>query len=375
MIRCLLLAAALLTTLPAAAARPSADAAPAAVTARLQEVIERFLAANPTAPGVSACVICPRLGLDWSGAAGHTARATDEPLTPRHTFRIASNTKSYVSAAVLRLAELGRLTLDDPLARYLTDEERTLLTADSYDLDAITIRHVLNHTSGLDEHSGDDRYAATILADPRHVWTRDEQVHRCVEWRDPVGAPGERYKYSDTGYVLLGGIIERLTGRNLGQAVHELVDYDRLGLRSTWWEINEIPPPGAGPRAHQYFGDRDTYDWNPTFDLYGGGGLITDVRDLGRFMRLLLKGRVLHDEASLAAMTGDGTPPYRLGLMCMELDGRMAWGHQGFWNTFAFHVPSLDLTVSGCVLDHHASNGRVLAAELVAAVAGARDPG
>ncbi len=368
MIRCLLLAAVLLASLPAAAATPSVDAAPAALTARLQQVIETFLAANPTAPGVCAGVICPRLGLDWYGAAGHSARDSAEPLTPRHTFRIASNTKTYVATAILRLAEQGRLSLDDPLGRHLTDEERTLLTNDGYDLDAITLRHVLSHTSGLDEHAGDDRYAATILADPQHTWTRDEQVRRCVEWRDPVGAPGERYKYSDTGYVLLGGIIEHLTDRNLGQAVHELVDYDRLGLHSTWWEINETPPPGAAPRAHQYFGDRDTYDWNPTLDLYGGGGLITDVRDLGQFMRLLLKGRVLHDEATLSAMTGEGTPPYRLGLMCVELDGRMAWGHQGFWNTFAFHVPSLDLTVAGCVLDHHATNGRVLAAELVAAV-------
>jgi D-alanyl-D-alanine carboxypeptidase len=131
--------------------------------------------------------------------------------------------------------------------------------------------------------------------------------------------------------------------------------------------VNEPTPPAAGPRAHQYFGDRDTYDWNPSLDLYGGGGMLTDVHDLARFMRLLLKGQVLREEASLAAMTGDGTPPYRLGLMCMEPDGKMAWGHQGFWNTFAFHVPSMDLTVSGCVLDHHATNGRVLAANLVAA--------
>ena len=368
MIRCLVLAAALLGALPLSATTSSADVTPTALPTRLQQVLEGFLAANPTAPGVSASVVCPRLGLDWSGAAGHAGRDTDEPLTPRHTFRIASNTKTYVAAAVLRLAEQGRLTLDDPLGRHLTDEERTLLTADGYDLNAITLRHVLSHTSGLDEHAGDDRYAAAILADPQHAWTRDEQVRRCVEWRDPVGAPGERYKYSDTGYVLLGGIIERLSNRNLGQAVHDLVDYDRLGLRSTWWEVNETPPPGVGPRAHQYFGDNDTYDWNPSLDLYGGGGLITDVRDLARFMRMLLKGRVLRDEASLAAMTGDGTPPYRLGLMCVELDERMAWGHQGFWNTFVFHVPSLDLTVAGCVLDHHATNGRVLAEELVAAV-------
>jgi D-alanyl-D-alanine carboxypeptidase len=113
----------------------------------------------------------------------------------------------------------------------------------------------------------------------------------------------------------LGGIIERRTGRNLGQAVRELVPLDRLGLRSTWWEVNEPTPPGAGPGAHQYYGDKDTYDWNPSLDLYDGGGLLTDVRDLGQFMRLLIKGQVLQSQASLAAMTGDGTPPYRLGLI------------------------------------------------------------
>ncbi|MHB8080218.1 MAG: serine hydrolase domain-containing protein [Candidatus Krumholzibacteriia bacterium] len=368
MIRRLLLAALLLATLPATAATPPAKPAPAALTARLQQVLDDFLAANPSAPGVSATVICPRLGLDWSGAAGHAARNSEEPLTPRHTFRIASNTKTYVATAILRLAEQGRLSIDDSFGNHLTDEERTLLTNDGYDLTAITLRQVLSHTSGLDEHAGDPRYEAAILADPQHEWTRDEQVHRLVEWRDPIGAPGERYKYSDTGYVLLGGLAERMTGRNLGQAVHELVDYDKLGLRSTWWEVNESTPPGAGPRAHQYFGDQDTYDWNPSLDLYGGGGLLTDAHDLALFMRLLLKGQVLRDEASLAAMTGDGTPPYRLGLMCMELGGRMAWGHQGFWNTFAFHVPSLGLTVAGCVLDHFAANGRVLAEELMSAV-------
>jgi D-alanyl-D-alanine carboxypeptidase len=367
MIRRLILTLALLTALPLAAATPPDPADTAALTVRLQKVLEDFLAANPTAPGVSACVICPRLGLDWSGAAGHPARNSEEPLTPRHTFRIASNTKTYVATSILRLAEQGRLSIDDLLAKHLTEEERTLLASDGYDLTAITLRHVLSHTSGLDEHAGDDRYEAAILANPQYQWTREEQVRRLIEWRDPTGAPGEKYKYSDTGYVLLGGIIERMTGRNLGQAVHDLVDFERLGLQSTWWEVNEPTPPAAGPRAHQYFGDRDTYDWNPSLDLYGGGGMLTDVHDLARFMRLLLKGQVLREEASLAAMTGDGTPPYRLGLMCMEPDGKMAWGHQGFWNTFAFHVPSMDLTVSGCVLDHHATNGRVLAANLVAA--------
>jgi len=74
---------------------------------------------------------------------------------------------------------------------------------------------------------------------------------------------------------------------------------------------------------------------------------------------------------TLAAMTTQGTPPYRLGLMVVDLDGHEAFGHQGFWNTFAFHVPDLDLTVAGCILNHDATNGRELARRLVVAIAGA----
>ncbi len=364
---------------PVAAAAPPAPAArtgapSATLPADLQTVLDAFLAENPVAPGLVAHVECPALGLSWTGTAGKAARGSAEPLTPAHTFRIASNTKTYVAAAVLRLAELGRLDLDASLSAHLPERWRTLLAGDGYDLDAMTIRQVLSHTSGLDEHSGDPRYEEAILADPHHVWTRDEQIRRCVEWRDPVGAPGEMYRYSDTGYVILGGIVERLTGRSLGAAVHELLGYEALGLTSTWWELQEEPPPGAGPRAHQYYGDLDTTDWDPSLDLYGGGGIVSTAPDLALYMRNLLQGRVLRREASLAVMTGGGTAPYRLGLMCMELGGHLAWGHQGFWNTFAFHVPSLDLTVAGSILNHHATNGRELAARLVERVAAARGP-
>jgi len=359
-----------LTILIAATVATAAAARDATPIGDLEAVLARFLAENPTVPGIVAQVTCPRLGLDWAGAVGTVARDSDEPLTPAHTFRIASNTKTYVSAAVLRLTEQGRLGLDDPLAEHLTAHEHEVLVADGYRPGAMTLRQVLSHTSGLDEHSGDPRYGEAILADPQHRWTREEQLQKLVEWCDPVGEPGAQFRYSDTGYVLLGGIVERVTGQELGAAVHALLDYERLGLKATWWEQEESVPPAAGPRAHQYYGEHDTLGWDPSLDLYGGGGLCTDVRDLARFTRLLLNGRVLRCEATLAAMTGDGTPAYRLGLMVVDLNGHMAWGHQGFWNTFVFHVPALDLTVAGSILDHHATNGRELAADLVAALDG-----
>jgi len=346
-----------------------ASAALPGIEGTLQTVLEGFLAENPVAPGAVVYVEAPALGLAWTGAAGTEARGSTVPLTAAHTFRIASNTKTYVAAAVLRLVEDGRLSLDDPLDRLLPADQRAVLAGDGYRLAAITLRQVLSHTAGLGDHTNDPRFTEAVLADPQHVWTPAEDLRLCAEWQDPVGAPGERYVYSDTGYVVLGGLVERTTGRDLGSAVRDLLDFRALGLAQTWWELLETAPAGAGPRAHQYYGTIDTYDWHPSLDLFGGGGLVSDARDLARFLRALVEGRVLRREATLAAMTGGGTPPYRLGLMCVELDDRLAWGHQGFWNTFAFHVPTLDATVAGSILNHDAQNGRELARRLVAAVA------
>ena len=357
-----LLAAVIPLSATAAGAGPDLGAA-------LADTLAAYHGANSSAPGLVVHVVCPAHDLDRTFAVGSESRGGDRPLTADHTFRIASNTKTYVAAAVLRLVEEGKLGLDDPLGRYLPPQRAALLAADGYDLDAITIAQVLSHTGGLFEHPADPRYAEAILADPQRLWTADELLGLCVAWGDPVAAPGDTFSYSDTGYVLLGGIVADLAGENLGAAVHHLLDYEALGLRATWWEVFEAAPATAGPRAHQYYGEHDTFAWDPSLDLYGGGGLVTDARDLAWFLRLLLEGRVLHEAASLEAMTRRGAPGYRLGLFHLELAGHEAWGHSGFWNTFAFHVPDLDLTIAGCITDHFAEKGQVLAERLGRTVA------
>lgn len=342
--------------------------APSPVALALQEVLAEFLTENPSAPGVSAVVTCAPLELDWSGAAGTVAHGSKDPLTPRQTFRIASNTKTYVAAAILRLVEMGKLDLNDTLAARLAPRHLELLKSDGYDPAEMTLKQLLSHTSGLAEHSGDQRYADAIMEDPQHKWTPDEQIQLCVDWMDPVGQPGEKFSYSDTGYILLGTLIAEITGEKLGPAVRHLLKYDQLGLDNTWWEYMENAPESAGPRAHQYYGETDVTDWYAAYDLHGGGGLVTDTHDLGSFMSALLHGRVLAKEETLKTMMHEGSETYRLGLMVVKLNDHEAFGHQGFWNTFSFHIPEKDLTVAGCVLNHHAANGRILADRLVARV-------
>ena len=340
---------------------------------QLQAEIDAFLAENPEAPGISAYLVCPELGLDWEAAAGTVAKDNSDALTARHTFRIASNTKTYVATAILRLVEMGRLDLEENLAHYLAPDLAAMLSTDGYDLEAITLAHVLSHTAGLADHTGDPRYEEKILSESYYQWTSDEQLRALVDWMEPLGDPGEAYSYSDSGYIILGTIIERLTGKKLGPAVRELVDFEKLGLRTTFWEYMEEPRPDSGPRAHQYFGDLDVTGWNASFDLYGGGGMITDAVELAQYMRLLLKGEVLSEESTLVQMTGRGTETYRLGLIVMDFEGHLGLGHLGFWNTFAYHVPSLDLSLGGGVMNHHATHCKELVARLVKVVARAQE--
>jgi D-alanyl-D-alanine carboxypeptidase len=261
-----------------------------------------------------------------------------------------------------------------------------MLRDDGYDPDAITVRHLLTHTSGIFDHTGPPVYVDSIMADPMHRWTRTEQLTGTVEWGDPHGPPGEIYTYCDTGYVLLGEVVELAAGRPMAEAVRDLVDFSDLGMDSTWWEILESPPAGVPDRAHQFLGDLDVYAFDPSYDLYGGGGVASTVGDLARFWRGLFSSTVFESPGTLDTMltTVEGTralegasdralPPgaYRMGVWAVEVEGFETYRHSGFWGTLATYVPELDLVVtvtvnqnqSGTVMDDLARESiRIVAA-------------
>lgn len=268
-------------------------------------------------------------------------------------FRLASITKTYVAATALRLHEEGRLDLQAPIGRYLPSDWMQLLASDGYRTRDITVRHLLSHTGGLADHAQAPQFIATIKADPKTHWTREGDLHRLVEWTDPLGAPGEKFAYSDTGYVLLGAIIERITGQTLSQAVREQLRLDAHGVPGTYWERYESPVGGA--RAHQRFEGLDTHDWDPSMDLYGGGGLVAPPVDVAVFFDALLAGHVFKKPETLALMqSADGLPAaseYRLGIFAYNLDGTAAAGHSGFWGTLVAREPLSGRTISGAVTD------------------------
>lgn len=270
-------------------------------------------------------------------------------------FRLASITKTYVAAAALRLYEDGRLDLQAPIDRYLPADWMQLLASDGYQPHVITVRELLSHTSGIADAAQTPQFIAALKAHPQTRWTREGDLHDLVEWTDPVGKPGEKYSYSDTGYVLLGAIIEHVTGQTLPQAARGLLQLDALGVSGTYWERYETPVGGA--RAHQIFEGIDTYDWDPSMDLFGGGGLVAPPVDVAVFFDALLSGHVFRKPATLALMQSpEGLPadsPYRLGVFAYDLDGTAAVGHSGFWGTLVAREPASGRTISGAVTDRN----------------------
>jgi len=350
MILPLLFAAALQGGAPPAPASPPPDSLQAA----LQRLADSVLAARPRLPGLLIAVESKPLGRAWSVAAGLSDTARKVPLRPEQPVRLASNTKTYVAAALLRLVEEGRLSLGDPLARYLPPAINAMLQRDGYQTDVITIEQVMSHRAGFNEHPAVPSYAARLRTQPAYHWTPSEQLQWLVDSLAPVGAPGAQFRYSDSGYVLLGLIVERLTGRPLGPAVRTLVDFDRLGLRHTWWETLEPAPPGIADRAHQYLDGFDSHGISPTFDLYGGGGLVAPMSDLARFLAALLDGKVLARPATLDTMLRPRSPElagYSLGLYGSTVRGLPGRGHSGFWGTIAMAFPDAGITIAIAVTD------------------------
>ncbi|MFL5737293.1 MAG: serine hydrolase domain-containing protein [Actinomycetota bacterium] len=332
----------------------------------LQDLVERDLAAWPQMPARLLLVLAPERGIDVEAAAGVADRETGESLRPGSRFRIASVTKSFVGAATLRLVEEGELSLTSRLDELLPGDYLDVLRHGGYDTGAITLRHLLAHTSGIYDFAASaydptipDSFDDAIAKDPMHRWTRMEQIEFAMTHGKPYGPPGAFFAYSDTNACLVGEILERATRLGMGEAMRTLIDYDRLGLTSTWLESVEPEPENPPQLSHQYEADVDVAGIDPSVDLYGGGGLMSTCRDIALFFRSLLRAAVFAKPETLATMltTSEGVPlspetgledsPSVAGLYIFkaELDGATWWGHDGYWGTTAFTCPERDVTI------------------------------
>lgn len=317
---------------------------------QLQAEIERSLSSDRSLPGISATVLAPSRGFAWSGACGRVA-FDGVDLRPDHAFRIASVTKVYTAATLMRLVEQGRLGLQDRLTQRLGAPSLVGMRAAGHDPDRITLFHLLTHTAGLADHATSEAYRQAVEARPQRRWTRQEQIDLAMRLGGPLAPPGRQFNYADTGYLLLAEVIERASGQPLPAAMRERLGFARLGLVQTHFETLELEPPRQ-PRAHQYIGRWDVLDIDASCDLYGGGGLVSTTREVATLLRALLRGELFEQPQTLAMalMTPTVTVPPGAFLHSALLRGRTwgglpCWGHGGYWGVGAAYFPTHDVAL------------------------------
>ncbi len=259
-------------------------------------------------------------------AAGAGRLDPPEPLRPGARVRAGSLTKTFVATVVLQLAAERRLRLDDTVERWLPG----LVPGG----DGITLRQLLNHTSGLFDVVEDEAFFRGVLTDPLREYT-PRQLVGIATAHPPVFAPGTGWGYSNTGYILLGLVLERATHRSVPALLRERIT-GPLGLRDTF--LPDRSPDIPGVHAHGYLPPaltggayRDITRVSPTA-LGTAGALVSTPDDLRRFYRALLGGHLLRP-AQLAEMrtTAEAGPGYGygLGLYTRTTPCGRIWGNDG----------------------------------------------
>jgi D-alanyl-D-alanine carboxypeptidase len=249
-------------------------------------------AVKPGEPGVTVIVMQKGKAL-LRAAYGMANLELGVALAPEHALRIGSVTKQFTSAAIMALAEEGKLAVSDPITKYLPDYPTQGRT--------ITVEHLLTHTSGIQSYTDMPKWLG--------MWRQDLTPAEIIGVfkNEPMQfAPGQRYRYNNSGYILLGAIIEKVTGKSYADFVRERI-FAPLGMTHTRYDVTEDVIPGRAAGYARAAGKIVNAQYLSMTQPYAAGALISTVDDLAAWDEGLSAGRVV-SAASLAKMF----TPYKL---------------------------------------------------------------
>ena len=289
---------------------------------KIQKVLDKGIR-EYNVRGVSAAVIFPDHKI-WRGVSGISHNTV--AIKPDMLFAIGSITKTFVAALALKLVEEGILSLDDPLSKWLPSYPHIDST--------ITIRQLLNHTSGIYMFWSNQKIWDDLKKDRTKIWT-PEEVLRYI--KDPYFPPGEGYRYSNTNYLLMAMIIEKITNSSLSTEFRKQF-WQPLAIENAYLSIQEKIPEN---QAH-VFGDNFNNDGSNR-DLtflprashesitFGSAGLFMTAEDLARWCFALFEGQILNQQ-SMNEMLDMSKNSYGLGVGCFGKSmgyGEKIIGHSG----------------------------------------------
>ncbi|NHC43977.1 serine hydrolase domain-containing protein [Motilibacter aurantiacus] len=290
--------------------------------AALQRAVDAIVAA-----GASGAVVLVDDGTDaWQQASGAARLEPEQAWRRDEKVRIGSITKTFVATLVLQLVDEGRLSLEDDVEEWVPG-----LVPGGV---GISLRHLLQHTSGLFSYSEDEAFLDAFVTDPERSFTPGELVAYAVA-HPPLFAPGADWSYSNTNYVLLGLVLENATGESLRSLLRDRI-IKPLGLTHTKFPAGATIPGkhAAGYLPPSLTGLTELLDVTGVNPSWAGaaGALLSTTTDVRDFYRALLSGELL-SPASLAAMKQtvpieEGTA-YGLGLLSIETPCGTVWGHDG----------------------------------------------
>ena len=355
------------TAAPPGSASPGSGSATAgaepsyvpAVSTAVQKVMQ-----DNVIPGSVVLIASPSQG-DWTGTFGTGTLGEQVPMSVDDHFRIGSNTKTMTSTVILQLVQEGKLGLDDPIGKYLPGVPNG---------DQITIRELSEMRSGLYSYSFDPGFNQDLDVHPQKAWTPQELID--IAFKHPVNfAPGAQYEYSNTNIILLGMLIEQLTGMTASEAFQERI-FTPLGLKNT-----SLPAPSDSfipsphPQGYSYGSNTETIDTYalPTADqpaalagtlspnnetqanpswAWTAGGAISSVQDMKTYVEALVDGGLLNAATQKIRLDSLTPPPgspagaaqYGLGIAKF---GPLI-GHDGQipgYMTFMGHDPDTGLTI------------------------------
>jgi D-alanyl-D-alanine carboxypeptidase len=308
--------------------------------AELQEIAQD-LVSHAGAPGV---VLGVQLGEQrWLGAAGSQDLEGSEPMPVDGVLRAGSLTKMYVGALVLRAVERGELSLSDPLSDWVPDFPEA---------ERITVEQLLSHTGGLTTRWFDEpELQAIVTADLQRQW-QPLEVIELMSAEEPAGPPGESgMLYSNTGYVLLGHVLEELAGQPLAEQMQQEL-FDPLGLQQTYFTSDD--GPGLVTGHFEYLGLVLSSPEVPQRALVSfagaAGAMQASAGDLMDYLGALLREQVVVSPDSVARMQTLAEPDswYGHALMHFETGSSEGWGHgghlPGYW-VVAVYYPERDIAV------------------------------
>lgn len=265
----------------------------------LQQLINKYHAEYPMLPGITATIINQNFKIS-SASAGYADVLNKTPFTSQHKIGVASNTKMLTSVIILQLMEEGKLNLSDKISVHLSNTWVDSLNIQNGILmgSAIRIIDLLKHTSGIYDYV-DANFITSTTFFPNREYAIDDLIRYSVYSGTSEFAPGApgMYSYCSTNYILLGLIIEKITGKSYLQTLHERI-LSPAQMDNSFLLSYEAEKP---PLAHGYNGFYDIYNDNLSW-VWATGGLASNAFDMARFMSGLMNGMFFRNLSTLQLM-------------------------------------------------------------------------